>query len=276
MFDIYPISVDSLSYLKPLFDRSAGYEVTLQDEVEYFQRQTRSNGLYARNSTGQVVGFVRSFEFEPTWSLIEFYVDLNCGHRKLLASELFQKFQVEFSLKANHRWRVDLLFSDVEMNEVVQESKFADEFKIFRYFELDLKSVKLKDQQLILVKSGDPMEAATVLSFLSPVSEYDAQMWINDDKLRILKMNNEIICVAQVFIHDDCAEIVRISTKPQYRAHGYGSKLIDQLVQELVTQKIPWLFLKVEDKNEEAIGFYQKLGFQENKGLKQYWYSKND
>lgn len=275
MFDIYPIAADSLVDLKPLLDRSVGYEVTLQDEVEYFRSLTSSNGFYARNSKGHAVGFIRSFEFEPTWSLIEFYVDPDCGHRKLLAYELFQKFQVHLSSKSNYRWRVDLLYSDSEMNEVVQELEFASEVKIFRCFELDLKSVKQKALQNELLKSGDPMEAATVLSFLSPVSEYDAQMWMNEDQMRLLKLNDEIVCLAQVFFNDDSAEIVRISTSPKYQAQGYGSRLIDQLIQEVAMKKIPRLYLKVEEKNEAAVEFYKKLGFQENVGLKQYWYSKN-
>lgn len=275
MFDIYPIAVDSLVDLKPLLDRSAGYEVTLQDEVEYCQRLTNSNGLYARSSNGRVAGFIRSFEFEPTWSLIEFYVDPDCGHRKRLAYELFQKFQGHLSSKAHYRWRVDLLYSDTEMNEVVQSLEFADEVKIFRYFELDLKAVKQKERHLDLIQKADPMEVASVLSFLSPVSEYDAQMWMNEDQLRILKLNDEIICVAQVFINEDSAEIVRISTSPKFKSKGFGSQLVDQFIQDMAASQIPRLFLKVEEKNEAAIGFYKKLGFQENISLKQYWYSKN-
>jgi ribosomal protein S18 acetylase RimI-like enzyme len=274
MFDIYPIAVDSLVDLKPLLDRSAGYEVTLQDEVEYFQRLTNSNGFYARTANGRVAGFVRSFQFEPTWSLIEFYVDPDFGYRKLLAYELFQKFQGQLNLKTDHRWRVDILHSDTEMNEVIQALEFADEVKIFRYFNLDLGTVKMMNQPAGIVKSADPMDVAEVLSFLSPVSEYDAQMWMNDDQIRILKIKNDVVCAAQVFINDDCAEIVRISTNPQFKSQGYGSKLIAEFIQELVFKKIPRLFLKVEDKNETAVGFYKKLGFQENTSLRQYWYSK--
>ena len=275
MFEIYPIAADSLFDLKPLLDRSAGYEVSLQDEVKYFQKLTNSNGFYARTSQGRVAGFIRSFEFEPTWGLIEFFVDLDCGHRKILAYELLQKFQGQLSSKANYRWRVDLLFSDNEMNEVVQSLEFADEVKIFRYFELDLKAVKQKERHLDLVQKADPMEVASVLSFLSPVSEYDAQMWMNEDQLRILKLNSEIICVAQVFINEESAEIVRISTSPKYKSKGFGTQLVDQFVQDMAASQIPRLFLKVEEKNEAAIGFYKKLGFQEDTSRKQYWYSKN-
>ncbi len=275
MFDIFQIAVDSLVDLKPLLDKSAGYEVALQDEVEYFQRLTNSNGFYARSANGRVAGFVRSFQFEPTCSLIEFYVDPDCGHRKLLAYELFQKFQDQLKSKTEHRWRVDLLHSDTEMNEVIQDLQFADEIKIFRYFEIDPKSVNLVDPETSLDQSADPMDVATVLSFLSPVSEYDAQMWMNDEQLRILKLNSEIICVAQVFINDDSAEIVRISTHPEYKSQGYGAKLMAQFIQELRLKKISRLFLKVEEKNEQAMRFYNKLGFQENVSLKQYWYSKN-
>ncbi len=274
MFDIYPLAVDSLIDLKPLLDRSAGYEVTLQDEVEYFQRLTNSNGFYARTANGRVAGFIRSFQFEPTWSLIEFFVDPDCGHRKLLAYELFQKFQGQLKLKTDHRWRVDVLHSDTEMNEVIQSLQFADEVKIFRYFEMDLQSARTQEQESHLIQSADPMDVAKVLSFLSPVSEYDAQMWMNEDQLRILKVKNDVVCAAQVFINDDCAEIVRISTHPEYKSQGHGSKLIAEFIQELAIKKIPRLFLKVEDKNEEAVGFYKKLGFQENTSLKQYWYSK--
>ena len=56
-------------------------------------------------------------------------------------------------------------------------------------------------------------------------------------------------------------EIVSIYLRPEYMGKGYGKKLMDAVIAELVKLGYPAVFLWVLEENSRARMFYEKAGF---------------
>lgn len=56
-------------------------------------------------------------------------------------------------------------------------------------------------------------------------------------------------------------EIVSIYLRPEYIGRGYGKKLMDAVIAELVELGYPAVFLWVLEENRRARRFYEKAGF---------------
>lgn len=71
--------------------------------------------------------------------------------------------------------------------------------------------------------------------------------------------NNELVCVASVYIQSDSARLRKFATDAAYQNQGIGSKMLKYILQSLkqTQTKIFWC-----DARESAIGFYQRFGMQ--------------
>ena len=57
------------------------------------------------------------------------------------------------------------------------------------------------------------------------------------------------------------AHILNLCIDPQFRALGYGEKLLDELLYRARSASVREIFLEVRPSNKTAIGLYQKKGF---------------
>jgi len=57
------------------------------------------------------------------------------------------------------------------------------------------------------------------------------------------------------------AHILNICVDPDYRSHGYGEKLLDELLFRARAASVRTIFLEVRPSNERAIALYKKKGF---------------
>ena len=57
------------------------------------------------------------------------------------------------------------------------------------------------------------------------------------------------------------AHILNICVDPEYRSHGYGEKLLDELMFRARAASVRTIFLEVRPSNERAIALYRKKGF---------------
>ena len=61
---------------------------------------------------------------------------------------------------------------------------------------------------------------------------------------------------------DDYLEIERIYVLKKFHGKGYGKALIDFSKEKAIQKKKKKIWLGVWEKNPNAIGFYQKMGFE--------------
>jgi len=281
-FTLSHIDRQRLSQMQDALNRSAGYQISMEDELRYFDPQGSFGWLVATNHQEQIVGFIRQLKQDENWSLGELYVDDAIANRHSVASQLLREFGSIFrvireptSLPARHRLRFDVLESDFELNSALHALGFSERRQVFRYFEKSMmrtKTDKAISTQIMPLPS-DASEIANVLTNLSPVSETDVRTWINDGVIRVVSNDSRIVAAAQIYIHGDSAEINRIATDPSYLRQGYAARLLSEICAELSILGVPRLFLKVEDIRTPAISLYQKAGFMKDKMKTQIWHS---
>ena len=98
-----PITKDILLQMQDILNCSAGYEVSLEDEIEYFDPQGAAMWRAARDANGQWLGFVRSFKRSPEWSQAEFFVRSTVENRKEVAVSLLSSFKKASKFPSGHR-----------------------------------------------------------------------------------------------------------------------------------------------------------------------------
>ena len=57
------------------------------------------------------------------------------------------------------------------------------------------------------------------------------------------------------------AHILNICVEPEFRSHGYGEKLLDEMLFRARAALVREIFLEVRPSNERAIQLYRKKGF---------------
>ena len=71
-------------------------------------------------------------------------------------------------------------------------------------------------------------------------------------------VDNDIVCVASVYINDGTARLRKFATLSQFQGQGIGSCMLNHIVTKLKQAKISYLWF---DARVSAVGFYQRLGF---------------
>ena len=72
----------------------------------------------------------------------------------------------------------------------------------------------------------------------------------------------------------DSADILNIGIDPGFKRQGYGTSLLNHLIEELRKRDIGEILLEVRAGNKPAIQFYKRQGFEEISVRKNY-YTKN-
>jgi len=73
--------------------------------------------------------------------------------------------------------------------------------------------------------------------------------------------NDELVCVASVYLKSDKARLRKFATNADYQGQGIGSKMLKSILHSLkdTNAKTFWC-----DARESALGFYQRFGMQAN------------
>ena len=57
------------------------------------------------------------------------------------------------------------------------------------------------------------------------------------------------------------AHILNLCVDPNFRSHGYGERLLDEILLQARTAEVREIFLEVRPSNETALALYKKKGF---------------
>ena len=89
-----------------------------------------------------------------------------------------------------------------------------------------------------------------------------------------LSLNDKTIGYLITLLSIDTADILNIGIDPDFKRQGYGTALLNHLIEELRKRNIREILLEVRAGNKSAIQFYKKQGFKEISVRKNY-YTKN-
>ena len=89
-----------------------------------------------------------------------------------------------------------------------------------------------------------------------------------------LSMNGKTIGYLIAMLAADTADILNIGIDPDFKRQGYGTALLNHLIEELKKRNIGEILLEVRAGNKSAIQFYKRQGFEEISVRKNY-YTKN-
>jgi len=77
-------------------------------------------------------------------------------------------------------------------------------------------------------------------------------------------------------VQKDCGKIISIAVHPAWRKKGIGKKLANFLIEHFKKENLKKISLHVRKNNLAAISFYQNLGFQILKTIKNYYQNGDD
>ena len=143
---------------------------------------------------------------------------------------------------------------------------------------MDSKKLVLEMDIMQTIKALRKNEYSTIIEteqnlFDDTMSQNELENLINQESFRIWKIEKDKIIGFVSFFHvKDEVEIIRIGIKKSYQRKNYGSLLIE----EIKKLKIKKIFLEVSTKNNNAINFYLKHGFQKIGTRKGYYKDKNN
>lgn len=71
--------------------------------------------------------------------------------------------------------------------------------------------------------------------------------------------DDELVCVASVFLHLNSARLRKFATKTEFQGKGIGSKMLRFILGELDNTKIQFFWC---DARESALSFYRRFGME--------------
>ena len=77
-------------------------------------------------------------------------------------------------------------------------------------------------------------------------------------------------------VQKDCGKIISIAVHPAWHKKGIGKKLVNFLIEHFKKENLKKISLHVRKNNLAAISFYQNLGFQILKTIKNYYQNGDD
>lgn len=100
------------------------------------------------------------------------------------------------------------------------------------------------------------------------------RQWLEQENGFVLAVEHEGRLIAYAFTHecpgsptwktpDRIADLATLAVLPEYRGHGIGRLLMDEVFKELRSRGIKNLVIGVVSTNSRAIEFYRRLGFKE-------------
>lgn len=97
--------------------------------------------------------------------------------------------------------------------------------------------------------------------------------WFDDKKTVVFAAlyNEEIIGFANGSWVLDEGELLNIAVLEKYRKNGIAGELFEKLERFFSENGVKIIYLEVRERNENAIGFYKKKGFNKNGFRKNYY-----
>ena len=92
----------------------------------------------------------------------------------------------------------------------------------------------------------------------------------------VAKENENILGFAGIIINYDFTEISNIVVKKDFRNKGIGKILLEKIINESKKLKKDKIYLEVNEKNEIALGLYEKYNFEKVGKRKEYYNKKDD
>jgi len=86
-----------------------------------------------------------------------------------------------------------------------------------------------------------------------------------------LSQNDKTIGYLIAMLTVDTADILNIGIDPDFKRQGYGTALLNHLIEELKKRNIGEILLEVRAGNKSAIQFYKSQGFEEISVRKNYY-----
>jgi ribosomal-protein-alanine N-acetyltransferase len=71
------------------------------------------------------------------------------------------------------------------------------------------------------------------------------------------------------------AHILNLCVDPQYRSHGYGKKLLDEIITRARRADVAEIFLEVRPSNQTALALYRKKGFRQIANRPAYYQARD-
>ena len=94
---------------------------------------------------------------------------------------------------------------------------------------------------------------------------------VNKNSYFVLKADGKIVAYGGMWIIIDEAHITNICVHPDYRARGFGQKLMQHMIRYARSQGVEGMTLEVRVSNAPALHMYNKLGFKLAGRRKKYY-----
>jgi ribosomal-protein-alanine N-acetyltransferase len=79
----------------------------------------------------------------------------------------------------------------------------------------------------------------------------------------VLERGEEIAGYAILSIADAEAHILNLCVDPTYRVHGYGTRLLNEILERARNAEVREVYLEVRPSNASALSLYRKQGFRQ-------------
>jgi ribosomal-protein-alanine N-acetyltransferase len=89
----------------------------------------------------------------------------------------------------------------------------------------------------------------------------------------VLELENEVSGYAILSVAAGEAHILNLCVAPACRSHGYGERLLDEILFRARTASVRQIFLEVRPSNKNAIALYKKKGFYQVANRSEYYRS---
>ena len=77
----------------------------------------------------------------------------------------------------------------------------------------------------------------------------------------VLERDGEVAGYAILSVAAGEAHILNLCIEPAYRSHGYGERILDEILFRARTSSVREIFLEVRPSNSNALALYKKKGF---------------
>jgi ribosomal protein S18 acetylase RimI-like enzyme len=267
-------TIESFSILKNLLDQSAGYLVSIEDEIEYFNRITATSWHYAVDKNERPIGFIRLFRQSGGFCPGEFYVPLDTENREVVINSLLTNFLERFNFQLKDRVRFAISMSDLASISILKSAGFTSRIEEYHYYEKIIIESKNNNGILVTPSLEHFEKTKKTLLQIHDFSDEEIKEAIKEKRILAL-VSNEIFSVISRFGRsDDKAEIIEIVTDKDYRNQGLGLNFLNLMTDHFSILGIKSIYLFVKEDNKAAIRLYEKANFIKNNKKSQIWLSK--
>jgi ribosomal protein S18 acetylase RimI-like enzyme len=123
-------------------------------------------------------------------------------------------------------------------------------------------------QYAMRAATGEDREALTSIIATDMDNEREARQFVEsvftlgNQPQYLATLAGQALGTLRLDYHDGGAGIYGFVVRPEYRGHGYGRQMLEQIIRQLHHEGIATITLEVETEKEKAIGLYRSCGFQ--------------